>query len=202
MEPLLGMTPPPDSAESPELRLRRRYFLAVIGVTACSSGTSPACTPTPGEDASVDDVPEDLAPPEDAKPDDATPTDDAPVSDASTCTAAGVRVASVSDITVGSFRLIQQRPSILIILGRDDQGIYAYSARCTHTGCTIPAPTGTTALSSCPCHFSRFDAQGRVQAGSMARLNLDHYAVTLCDGGVYVDRTAVVPITTRAITGA
>lgn len=44
-------------------------------------------------------------------------------------------------------------------------------SNCTHLGCEIvmQSPQGFR----CPCHSSKFDIAGRVQAGSAARLNLE-----------------------------
>lgn len=197
VDPLLPLETP----EPAETHVRRRHFLAVLGVAACSSNVTPT-TDTSTEDAGfVDAEPKDSGGDFDTGAEDLPKASDAPAPEDVVMCTTGVRVLGVDDLAVGDYRLIQQRPSILIILSRDAEGYFAYSARCTHTGCTIPAPAGPTAFSNCPCHFSRFDAQGRVQAGSMARTDLVHYAVAICNGGVYVDRTAVVPITTRAAVG-
>ena len=53
-----------------------------------------------------------------------------------------------------------------VIVMRDAEGIYAISAVCTHLGCTV-SRTGDTLL--CPCHGSKFDAEGRVKAGPAPR---------------------------------
>lgn len=47
---------------------------------------------------------------------------------------------------------------------RDDKGLYAMWARCTHLGCT-PNWFPAEARFRCPCHGSNFSAQGDVIAG-------------------------------------
>ncbi|MFQ5490255.1 MAG: ubiquinol-cytochrome c reductase iron-sulfur subunit [Phycisphaerae bacterium] len=46
---------------------------------------------------------------------------------------------------------------------RDDQGFYAISSVCTHLGCV--AERGDDGRFSCPCHGSKFAADGSLQAG-------------------------------------
>lgn len=51
-------------------------------------------------------------------------------------------------------------------------------ANCTHLGCEVAARFEEAFEGfNCPCHFSRFDAAGRVEKGSAAKLNLEvpHY---------------------------
>ncbi len=54
-----------------------------------------------------------------------------------------------------------------IFLQKDDAGYYALDNVCTHLGCLIhPQPDGTFA---CPCHGSRYTADGQVIRGPAAR---------------------------------
>ncbi len=46
-------------------------------------------------------------------------------------------------------------------------GIHAYSSRCTHLGCRIDRVIGDQAV--CPCHGSRYNADGTVAAGPATR---------------------------------
>ena len=51
-------------------------------------------------------------------------------------------------------------------VGRDARGLYAIVATCTHLGCLVrPRDSGF----ECPCHGSRFDADGAVSQGPAAR---------------------------------
>jgi len=53
-----------------------------------------------------------------------------------------------------------------VFVFRDTEGIYAISGVCTHLGCSIGrSPEGF----ACPCHGSKFDANGTVVAGPAPR---------------------------------
>ena len=65
----------------------------------------------------------------------------------------------------GTRTLLPDVPAIIISTG---DGITALSLVCTHLGCTVEqSPTGF----KCPCHGSRYNAQGEVEQGP-ARLPL------------------------------
>jgi nitrite reductase/ring-hydroxylating ferredoxin subunit len=49
-----------------------------------------------------------------------------------------------------------------VFVSRDDMGVRAMSAVCTHLGCTV-RPSGEGYV--CPCHGSRYDREGRVMSG-------------------------------------
>ena len=51
------------------------------------------------------------------------------------------------------------------------EGVLAYSALCTHAGCTVTQWIPETGILSCDCHASEFDAKasGRVVVGPAAR---------------------------------
>jgi len=51
-----------------------------------------------------------------------------------------------------------------VVLLRDKDGFWAITAVCTHLGCQ-PAFLQEQGIFVCPCHGSRFDAEGRVLAG-------------------------------------
>ena len=76
-----------------------------------------------------------------------------------------------------------------VFVGRDDRGLYAVSAVCTHLGCVI---RDTESGFACPCHGSRYDQDGRVVGGpaprglSFVRLKLE------VNGAVYADLAAPV----------
>jgi len=65
-----------------------------------------------------------------------------------------------------------------VVLFRDKAGFWAVNAVCTHLGCQ-PVFVHQQSMFVCPCHESRFDAEGRVLAGpatenmSLAALRLD-----------------------------
>lgn len=90
---------------------------------------------------------------------------------------------NVSTVPVGALVAIPGAPGFV---GRDEAGLYAMSATCTHKGCHIPAPTpppGTGAIQiDCPCHGSQYDKNGTVLRGP-APAPLQHYRVDLAADG-------------------
>ena len=80
------------------------------------------------------------------------------------------------------------------VIFRDTKGVYAISTTCTHLGCTVAV---TTQGFACPCHGSRFNADGRVIAGPAPRalpwLELSQAA----DGQLVVHADSEVPAGTR-----
>jgi Rieske Fe-S protein len=71
-----------------------------------------------------------------------------------------------------------------IVLIRTSTGeVHAFSAVCTHQGCTVDRVSGATI--GCPCHGSRFDANtGAVITGPATRA-LPSIPVVLRAGGIY-----------------
>src|SRR4030095_402051 len=49
----------------------------------------------------------------------------------------------------------------VIVLQAPDQQLFAFSAKCTHEGCTVTYQPAQSTL-WCPCHDGRFDLSGRV----------------------------------------
>jgi cytochrome b6-f complex iron-sulfur subunit len=86
-----------------------------------------------------------------------------------------------SDFKVNTLTWIRERDLFVV---RDGQGFGAFSARCTHLGCTVRR---TADGFFCPCHGARFDARGRVLGGP-APAPLPWFEVWLeADGQVWVD---------------
>jgi nitrite reductase/ring-hydroxylating ferredoxin subunit len=78
----------------------------------------------------------------------------------------------------------------------DPNGFGAFSARCTHLGCTVQRSADGFA---CPCHGARFDPLGRVTAGP-ARTGLPWYAVWLeTDGRLWIDLEREIAPGTRSL---
>jgi Rieske Fe-S protein len=71
-----------------------------------------------------------------------------------------VKVGKPDDFTMGDARLIKEEKIYVL---RDDRGIQAISAACTHLGCVVDRLSDGTYL--CPCHSSSFDARGLVTRG-------------------------------------
>jgi cytochrome b6-f complex iron-sulfur subunit len=70
-----------------------------------------------------------------------------------------------------------------IVLQSKDQ-LHAFSAKCTHEGCTVSYLPGQSVI-WCPCHDGRFDLEGRVLSGPPPR-PLPKYAVNRQPDGTIV----------------
>jgi cytochrome b6-f complex iron-sulfur subunit len=99
-------------------------------------------------------------------------------------------VGEASRFALGAAVLKEAGP---FIVARDEGGLYAMSAKCTHLGCTVSIDGSTL---PCACHGSVFDLNGNVMYGP-ARRPLQHYRLTITNGSVVVDTRAVVSATER-----
>jgi Rieske Fe-S protein len=84
-------------------------------------------------------------------------------------------------------------PGRPVAVFRDSTGVWAISTVCTHLGCIVKA-TGTGF--ECPCHGSRFGADGSVARGPAAKA-LPWLKVSSSGGAVVVDAAAVAPPGTK-----
>lgn len=79
-------------------------------------------------------------------------------------------------------------PGRPVALFRDEEGVYAVSLICTHLGCIVKAiPEGF----ECPCHGSRFTADGEVTKGPAPKA-LPWFEVTRSGGKYVVDEEVTV----------
>jgi cytochrome b6-f complex iron-sulfur subunit len=82
--------------------------------------------------------------------------------------------------------LVDERVFIL----KDDAGVRALSAVCTHLGCTVQRESGESAGFHCPCHGSRFGPDGKNVSGPAPR-PLPWRPLSLAgDGSMVVDLAA------------
>jgi thiosulfate dehydrogenase [quinone] large subunit len=65
-------------------------------------------------------------------------------------------IAKVSDIAIGTSINIVDTFGAPAIIFRTKSGVYAYSAVCTHQGCTVEFDKNSKHL-ICPCHGAEFD---------------------------------------------
>jgi Rieske Fe-S protein len=80
---------------------------------------------------------------------------------------------------VGGAALVESTAGVFLIARTGATTFQAIDGVCTHEGCTITGADGSTYV--CPCHGSRYNRSGQVQAGP-ARSNLRQYATTFADG--------------------
>lgn len=105
----------------------------------------------------------------------------------------GRDVGPVSMFGLGTWTLVT---AARVIVARDSRGLFAFSALCTHSGCTVDPPNPATGASRCSCHGSEFNGNG-VVTRAPAREDLDHFVVAVCAGRVRVDSGRVVNPGTR-----
>jgi cytochrome b6-f complex iron-sulfur subunit len=82
-----------------------------------------------------------------------------------------------SDFPVGALAPLTTAP---VFIGRDEAGLYALSAVCTHLGCTVAQRVEALV---CPCHGSHFSRDG-VNVAGPALQPLPHLALTFNDAGL------------------
>jgi Rieske Fe-S protein len=93
--------------------------------------------------------------------------------------ASGKKLVAVADIPAGGGKIVGD-----VVVTKDSAGqVHAFSAVCTHQGCTVDRVANGTI--NCPCHASRFDATTGKVVGGPAPRPLPTIAVTIQDGQVY-----------------
>jgi cytochrome b6-f complex iron-sulfur subunit len=93
-----------------------------------------------------------------------------------------------SDYAAGSVSAAFKDKYRVWIVRREDGQFLSLSAQCTHLGCT-PTWKESEGIIHCPCHGSKFDADGTNFAGPAPR-PLDRFKVALGpDGELVVDRS-------------
>lgn len=91
------------------------------------------------------------------------------------------RLAALADVPRNG-GLILSRPPVVLIRDADDR-VHAFSAVCTHQGCTVDKVSGGRIR--CPCHGSSFDAATGAVTGGPAPRPLPAIAVIVQDETVY-----------------
>lgn len=91
------------------------------------------------------------------------------------------RVGSPLEFPAGTVTILSERQVRIV---STDEGVAAMSLVCTHLGCIIgEGPTGF----QCPCHGSKFDAQGKVVGGPAPRPLRWLQVSQAADGALMVD---------------
>jgi cytochrome b6-f complex iron-sulfur subunit len=89
---------------------------------------------------------------------------------------------------VNSVTYLQEQQVYIV---RTSGGFYAVSAVCTHLGC-VTQWKAEAGLIACPCHGSKFHADGKKIEGPAPR-PLPHYEINLtADGELQVDKLRVI----------
>ena len=91
------------------------------------------------------------------------------------------RLAALADVPRNG-GLILSSPPVVLVRDADDQ-VHAFSAVCTHQGCTVDKVSGGRIR--CPCHGSSFDASTGAVTGGPAPRPLPVIAVVVQDATVY-----------------
>ena len=89
-----------------------------------------------------------------------------------------VTVAGTPLASVGGAARVDSQAGLFLISRTSDTTFTAIDGTCTHEGCAITGADGTEYV--CPCHGSRYNRTGQVQAGP-ARSSLRQYATTFAN---------------------
>jgi Rieske Fe-S protein len=75
-----------------------------------------------------------------------------------------------------------------IIVSRiSENGVAAFSSKCTHMGCELPIPENS--VITCPCHGAQFDASGKVTKGPAPK-DLAAFSATLDGNTITIKENA------------
>jgi cytochrome b6-f complex iron-sulfur subunit len=98
------------------------------------------------------------------------------------------RAGPLDDYPVNSVTYLQDQQVYIV---RTEKGLWAMSSVCTHLGCITQWKSESNQI-ACPCHGSKFERDGKVQAGPAPR-PLPHFSVRLAaDGALVVDKLETV----------
>ncbi len=98
------------------------------------------------------------------------------------------RAGALDDYPVNSVTFIQDQQVYIV---RTEIGLWTMSPVCTHLGCITQWKPESNQI-ACPCHGSKFQREGNVQAGPAPR-PLPHFSVRLAaDGALVVDKLETV----------
>lgn len=90
------------------------------------------------------------------------------------------RAIETAELPVGNSASVQLRGRILLIHRSAEQTVHAYSAVCTHQGCTVGlGERQGEPTFACPCHGSHFDVTTGVPYGGPARKPLTEFTAAV-----------------------
>jgi len=103
------------------------------------------------------------------------------------------KIGTPDEFAEGTSKLVRDAK---VFVHNTPDGIFAISAVCTHLGCVVSQEDNGF---SCPCHGSKFDQDGEVEAGPAPRA-LPWFEVTLSpEGQLVVDRSRAVERGTKLV---
>jgi cytochrome b6-f complex iron-sulfur subunit len=95
----------------------------------------------------------------------------------------GQAIARASEVPAGSAVKFKESGNPAVLVHLDSGDFVAYSAVCTHQGCTVAYQNGELA---CPCHGSVFDpSKGRAVLNGPAQAPLPQIPIRVQNGRVY-----------------
>jgi cytochrome b6-f complex iron-sulfur subunit len=101
------------------------------------------------------------------------------------------KIGKPENFPAGTVKKIEERG---VFIFSTDEGIHAISSVCTHLGCIVAI---TETGFQCPCHGSRYNANGKVIGGPAPR-NLAWLEISQnVDGTLVVDTAKEVPVGTK-----
>jgi Rieske Fe-S protein len=89
-----------------------------------------------------------------------------------------VAVAGTPLASIGGAARVDSTAGLFLISRISESGFTAIDGTCTHEGCAITGATSTEYV--CPCHGSRYNRNGQVQAGP-ARSSLRQFTTTFAN---------------------
>jgi Rieske Fe-S protein len=95
----------------------------------------------------------------------------------------GERIAAVADVPVGGAASATLNGQPVLVTQPEEGEFRAFSAICTHQGCTVAPGDGVL---ECPCHRSTFALADAAVLGGPAQEPLPEVSVTVVDGDVVV----------------
>jgi Rieske Fe-S protein len=96
---------------------------------------------------------------------------------ATTASSGGTTVTALADVPVGSAVIAEANGEAIVVAQPEAGKVVAFSAKCTHKGCTVKLKDATTL--ECPCHFANFEALTGVVTKGPATANLPAVAVAV-----------------------
>jgi len=91
----------------------------------------------------------------------------------------------ISKLEQKQFVIVPVSGQRVMVLQLPNQDLLAFSAVCTHEGCTVTYRPGDSAI-WCPCHDGRFDLTGRVLSGPPPKPLPKYVAKRQADGSIIV----------------